>query len=177
MENWLTNLRRRYLINEDAEFSVRPGWHGIVERFYDEAAATLGDPARMFTLQVKQKLGRLDIHVRVADEHRTMINWCIRAAEEEASRTCEHCGSPQGSRTVRRHIIECDDCREIDLALDQRRRRATEIQAAARRYVRDCAHAGKVLDLGEWAERRWRKDSPTKRKAMTDILRDVIEKS
>lgn len=177
MEDWLANLRRRYQINEDAEFSIRPGWHGIVERFYDEAAATLGDPARMFTLQVKQKLGRLDIHVRVADEYRTMINWHIAQAEEEASRTCEHCGSPNGSQTVRQHIIECDDCREIDLALDQRRRRATEIQAAARRYIRDCAHVGKVLDIGEWAERRWRKDSPPKRKAMTDILRDVIEKS
>lgn len=174
MEDWLTNLRRRYQINEDAEFSIRPGWHGIVERFYDETAATLGDPTKMFTLQVKQKLARLDIHVRVADEHRTMINWYARQAEEEASRTCEHCGSPNGSQTVRQHIIECDDCRDFDLALDQRRRRATEIKAAARRYVRDCAHAGKVLDIREWAERRWRKDSPPKRNAMTAALRDEI---
>ncbi|WP_313196049.1 hypothetical protein [Shinella zoogloeoides] len=174
MEDWLANLRRRYQINEDAEFTIRPGWHDIVERLYDEAAATLGDPAKMFTLWVKQKLARLDIHVRVPNEHRTMINWYLWHAAEEASHTCEHCGSPKGSETPRRHIVECDDCRDFDLALDQRRRRAEEIGSAARKYVRDCAHAGKVLDIREWAERRWRKDGPPKRKAMTDALRDEI---
>jgi hypothetical protein len=174
MDDWLTNLRRRYQINEDAEFSIRAGWRGIVERFYAEAAATVGDPARMYTTQVKSKLGRLDIHVRVADEHRTMINWHIAEAEEQASRTCEHCGSPDAYLTPTKHTVECDDCRDFDLALDQRTRRATDIQAAARRYVRDCAHAGNVLDIGEWAARRWRKDSEPKRRVMSDALRDEI---
>ena len=58
--------------------------------------------------------------------------------------------------------------------LDQRRRRAEEIGSAARKFVRDCAHAGRVLDIREWAERRWRKDGPPKRKAMTDALHDEI---
>ena len=67
-----------------------------------------------------------------------------------------------------------DDDEYLDLAFDQRRRRADEIKAAARRYVRDCAHAGKALDIGEWAERRWRKDGEPKRKVMTEALRDEI---
>jgi len=174
MEDWLETLRARYRINPEAEFLVGRGWRGIVERFYDVAEAVLVDPARLHTIQVKQKLGRLDIHVRVSDQHRTLINWHIKWAEDEASHTCEHCGSPYADLTPARHIIECEDCRYLALALDQRTRRASEIKSAARRYVRDCARAGKVLDVEEWSAKHWRKNSELKRKAMLDALRDEI---
>ena len=168
MEDWLETLRSRYRINADAEFGIGRGWRGIVERFYASAKAILVDPGRMRTRQIKEKLGRLDIHVDVDETHRPLINWHIRWAEDEASFTCEHCGSPYASLTPARHIVECDDCRYLGLALDQRTRRASEIASAARRYVRDCARAGKVLDIEAWAERRWRRNSDLKRKAMLD---------
>ena len=174
MEDWLETLRRRYRINADAEFGIGRGWRGIVQRFYASAEAILVDPGRMRTQQIKEKLGRLDIHVDVDETHRPLINWHIRWAEDEASFTCEHCGSPYASLTPARHIVECDDCRYLGLALDQRTRRASEIASAARRYVRDCARAGKVLDIESWAERRWRRNSDLKRKAMLDALRDEI---
>ena len=144
MEDWLETLRRRYRINADAEVGIGRGWRGIVERFYASAEAILVDPGRMRTRQIKQKLGHLDIHVRVSDQHRTLINWHIKWAEDEASHNCEHCGSPYADLTPARHIIECEDCRYLDLALDQRTRRASEIKSAACRYVRDCARAGKA---------------------------------
>lgn len=174
MEDWLETLRRRYRINADAEFAIGRGWRGIVERFYASAEAILVDPGRMRTGQIKQKLGRLDIHVDVDETYRSLIGWHVRWAEEQASFTCEHCGSPYASLTPTRHIVECDDCRYLGLALDQRTRRASEIASATRRYVRDCARAGKVLDIEAWAERRWRKNSELKRKAMLDAVRDEI---
>ena len=66
--------------------------------------------------------------------------------------------------------------REDDLITDQRRRRQGEIEAAARRYVRDCAHAGTVLDISEWGERRWRRDGQAKRRIMIDALADEVRR-
>ncbi|MET4687605.1 hypothetical protein [Sinorhizobium fredii] len=156
MDDWLTALRERYDIGPDAEFRIGIGWIRIVEQFYS-SASTLGS-AKMSTFQIKSKFARLDIHVDVPLEFRPAINALIAEAEARAAHTCERCGSPEGTLAPPRHIIECEDCRYLGLALDQRSRRAGEIASAARRYVRDCGHSGRVLDITEWGHRRWRTD-------------------
>jgi hypothetical protein len=61
-----------------------------------------------------------------------------------------------------------------DLNKDQQERRAVEIAAAARRYVRDCAANGAVIDIDEWGQVRWRRDGIKKRRAMIDALVDEV---
>ncbi|QOD63817.1 hypothetical protein HGK82_00665 [Ochrobactrum sp. MT180101] len=60
------------------------------------------------------------------------------------------------------------------LILDQRRRRATEIRAAARAYVRECGRQREVVDLEQWGQHRWRRDGDIKRRIMCDALRDEV---
>ncbi|MQY46110.1 hypothetical protein GAO09_08580 [Rhizobiales bacterium RZME27] len=62
----------------------------------------------------------------------------------------------------------------MDIDKDQRKRRATEIVAAARRYVRDCAVAGTILDIEQWGLRRWQRDRLEKQKAMIGAVSDEV---
>ena len=63
---------------------------------------------------------------------------------------------------------------DLGLFLDQRRRRATEIRAAARAYVRECGRQREVVDLEQWGQQRWRRDGNIKRRIMCDALRDEV---
>ncbi|CUW88480.1 conserved hypothetical protein [Agrobacterium genomosp. 2 str. CFBP 5494] len=63
---------------------------------------------------------------------------------------------------------------DLGLILDQRRRRATEIRAAARAYVRECGRQREVVDLEQWGQHRWRRDGDVKRRIMCDALRDEV---
>ncbi|WCJ62809.1 hypothetical protein [Agrobacterium tumefaciens] len=63
---------------------------------------------------------------------------------------------------------------DLGLILDQRRRRATEIRAAARAYVRECGRQREVIDLEQWGQHRWRRDGDIKRRIMCDALRDEV---
>ncbi|PZU78224.1 MAG: hypothetical protein DI546_04490 [Rhizobium sp.] len=66
------------------------------------------------------------------------------------------------------------DDHDLGLILDQRRRRATEIRAAARAYVRECGRRKEVVDIRLWGQHRWRRDGEIKRQIMVDALRDEI---
>jgi hypothetical protein len=73
---------------EESERMVwcEPGWYSIILGL-DKRLAT-EHPQIRYT-QIKEKLGGLRLHVSV---HSPKINELIRAAEDEASRTCERCG-------------------------------------------------------------------------------------
>ncbi|WP_167497093.1 hypothetical protein [Agrobacterium pusense] len=61
-----------------------------------------------------------------------------------------------------------------DLNRDQRFRRAGEIRSAALAYVRECGRQRRVLDVEEFAQRRWPRDGVEKRTIMTAALRDAV---
>lgn len=61
-----------------------------------------------------------------------------------------------------------------DIERDQRKRRVNEIQAAARRYVRDCAAAGTVLSIVDWGQRRWLRDGAEKLRAIIDAVESEV---
>ncbi|MBY5721900.1 hypothetical protein HFO33_36135 [Rhizobium leguminosarum] len=61
-----------------------------------------------------------------------------------------------------------------DLADDQRRRRASEIRAAARAYVRECGRRGDIVDMPEFARRRWPRDGAVKLAVMTQALAEDV---
>lgn len=63
---------------------------------------------------------------------------------------------------------------DLGLILDQRSRRATEIRAAARAYVRECGRKKEVVDIKLWGQHRWRRDGVVKRRIMIDALRDEV---
>ncbi|MGO4618541.1 hypothetical protein [Ensifer sp. 2TAB8] len=67
-----------------------------------------------------------------------------------------------------------NDDPDLGIVLDQRRRRATEIRAAARAYVRECGRRHEVVDRELWGQHRWRRDGEIKRRIMCDALRDEI---
>lgn len=61
-----------------------------------------------------------------------------------------------------------------DLEDDQRRRRASEIRGAARAYVRECGRRDDIIDLPEFARRRWPRDGAEKLAVMTHALADDV---
>lgn len=88
-------------------FELGPGWRPIVLSFLErlrEVAAADGTPVQI--RQVKEKLGELRVYVRGGGK---ASRAAIRAAEEEASRTCEVCDA---SGRLRR------DCSYIQVLCD-----------------------------------------------------------
>lgn len=76
--------------------------------------------------------------------------------------------------TISGDLILANDDPDLGIILDQRRRRATEIRAAARTYVRECGRRHEVVDRELWGQHRWRRDGDVKRRIMIDALRDEI---
>ncbi|ANL64786.1 hypothetical protein AMC82_CH01093 [Rhizobium phaseoli] len=61
-----------------------------------------------------------------------------------------------------------------DIEEDQRRRRASEIRSASLAYVRACGRRGELIDLSEFALRRWPCDGVVKHEIMTQALVDDV---
>ena len=71
-------------------FECGPGWHPLIMGALAEIEA-LGIP-NLEVLQVKEKFGGLRIYLSVHSEEADAI---ITAAEQEAHKTCEDCGSKE----------------------------------------------------------------------------------
>jgi hypothetical protein len=71
-------------------FECGPGWHPLITGALTEIEA-LGI-ANLEVLQVKEKFGGLRIYLSVHNEESDAI---ITAAEQEAHKTCEDCGSKE----------------------------------------------------------------------------------
>jgi hypothetical protein len=96
-------------------FRVGDGWFTLVlnlcrriEPLLIQLNASLPKGEHFEVLQVKQKLGTLRFYI----SHRTdTIDMEIARAEEESSRTCEHCGNPAVLRSGEGKLVTlCDEC-------------------------------------------------------------------
>lgn len=97
--------------------SVGGGWNGIVSKASAALAALgpvdTGDPVidgRLAVIQVKEKFGGLRIYLNFDTEETDAI---VKAAAEEAARTCEFCGNPGELYTKRGWFTTlCKECNE-----------------------------------------------------------------
>jgi len=93
-------------------FECGPGWHPLIKDALTRIEA-LGN-AKLTVLQVKEKFGGLRIYLSLhSDETDAIIN----AAELEASRTCEECGSKEnvelrGGGWLRTLCNHCEETRK-----------------------------------------------------------------
>lgn len=71
-------------------FECGPGWHPLIKEALTKLEAL--NSADQAVLQVKEKFGGLRIYLSVHNDETDAI---IRAAELEASRTCEECGAQE----------------------------------------------------------------------------------
>jgi len=71
-------------------FERGPGWHPLIKDALSKLEA-LGN-AKLAVLQVKEKFGGLRIYLSLHSDETDAI---IKAAEEEARKTCEDCGSKE----------------------------------------------------------------------------------
>jgi hypothetical protein len=71
-------------------FECGPGWHPLIKDALTKIEA-LGN-AKRAVLQVKEKFGGLRIYLSLDIDETDAI---IKAAEQEAWRTCEECGSKE----------------------------------------------------------------------------------
>jgi hypothetical protein len=69
-------------------FECGPGWHPLIKDALTRIEA-LGN-ANLAVVQVKEKFGGLRIYLSLRNDEADAI---IAAAEEEALKTCEECGS------------------------------------------------------------------------------------
>lgn len=102
----------RELLQADYEHQLRqlpmPGWWPILDRLHDQLASL--DPDYEFG-QVKEKLGRLRVYVKISPGVRREAARVVRAAEAGSAETCERCGDRGELRADRRwKLTLCDDC-------------------------------------------------------------------
>jgi len=82
------------------------GWEPLIRRL-SEKLEPIARETGLRAVQVKEKFGDLRVYVRGADGARKLpaaisgaVRAAIRAAEEESSRTCEHCGAAGSTRKI-----------------------------------------------------------------------------
>jgi len=99
MKTWTDKLTYNYplmFVDRWALPTVLEGWHPIVERVCAFIAKhDLNNEVKV--VQVKEKLAGLRFYYYIKDtssELYTNIEEVVRAAEIEASKTCEYCGAP-----------------------------------------------------------------------------------
>lgn len=95
-------------------FECGPGWHPLIKDALTKLEAL--DIPNLAVLQVKEKFGGLRIYLSSDNDETEAI---IRAAEQEASETCEGCGSKEnvelrGGGWLRTLCVQCEENRRKD---------------------------------------------------------------
>lgn len=81
------------LSREDSKLFVEHGWHGLVDKVYDELEKH--SDLDLYVLDVKEKFGVLNISVSGITESLLCF---IDKVEKESSTICEICGEPGSTR-------------------------------------------------------------------------------
>ncbi|SJN10379.1 hypothetical protein FM113_08975 [Leucobacter sp. 7(1)] len=103
-ENYPPEIRRivaRIELSWLAAVDVGPGWYPLLGRL-DERLSSIA-PAYVVQ-QVKSKFGSLSFYARASEDpydYNEEFHEAIRAAEWESIETCEECGAPARTYTIR----------------------------------------------------------------------------
>jgi len=105
------------LIDPRCEISTMKGWDSIVDNaLYKIGIAVRSnidedDELTLSVVQIKEKFGGLRIYTDFTDDK---IEKIINDAEEEASRTCEYCGSQEGATLFQGAWLKtlCKECND-----------------------------------------------------------------
>jgi len=130
-------------------FACGDGWYDLLDRasakieaeiicLRDEEKVPEEDLPR--AAQIKEKWSGLRMYIDM-EESNTVIEEAILEAEEEASKTCEECGSPGTCRNSSSWIVTlCDSCE-----LSRWIKRAKEAQKNNFKYLKEIRELKKVI--------------------------------
>ena len=97
------------------------GWEPLIRRL-SEKLEPIARETDLHTVQVKEKFGGLRFYVngsrKLLSEVSETLYAAIHVAEEEAFRTCEHCGAPGSTENVSKSWLAtlCTACHEREVA-------------------------------------------------------------